>query len=173
MSSKNQKIFDIALSIFALESQKGHLSWKVTELERHSKVSRTLIYRYYGKSKEEIFENAFKFFIQEFYGFSESPGETDGLKSKVKHARLLMQNHHEAILFYQKWRVSNSKFSEFFIEIEQKFQKKLSKFYPNLSQKEIVLAHAFIHGLVTSPFLSPEEAADGIDRLRSSGIIPA
>lgn len=168
MISKREKFFQIAISIFTLESTYGHLKWKVTDLEKKSKVSRTLIYRYFGSNKSDIFINGLKIFLNEFYGFSEKPSVS--FPESIRKARKLMEEHREAVIFYQKWRLIDSELKEIFISTEKKFQKKLKNIFPNLNSSELMTAHACIHGLVTSPFLSPQEAQRGFEELTSKGV---
>lgn len=170
MSSKHEKIFQVAVAIFSLEAKHGHLLWKVTDLEKKSKVSRTLIYRYFGNSKKQIFGQALNVFLTKFYGFEKSSSKPISFSKRVMLARELMQQHPDAVSFYQKWRSSSSELQKLFIQIEKKFQKKLKKIFPELSEQEILTAHACIHGLVTSPFLSPEEAALASEELTRKGI---
>jgi|GEM_PF-6236216 len=166
MASKSEKIFQVSLSVFSLESSKGHLGWKVTELERKSKMSRSLIYRYLGSSKQEIYDSAFDIFINEFYGFSDLEAlSRDNFANKIKGARHLMEAHPEAILFYQKWRATTSPKADVFKKIEGKFQKNLSLIFPKASKDGLKVLHGYIHGLVTSPFLEPEDARIGAQRL--------
>jgi len=45
-------------------------------------------------------------------------------------------------------------------EIEVKFQKRLKKRFPDFADIQILTPHAMIHGIVTSPFLTPDQAAE-------------
>ncbi len=148
----------ISHAIFELEDHHGHLKWKVTDLVRKLKMSRSLIYDYLGSSKKEILISAFKNFIDEFYGFDHSNGVPD-FAEQIKQARQRMLNFPSAILFYQKWRSQDSWLKQEFIIIENKFQLKLSKRFPEMSKLQILSLHSLIHGLVTAPFLTGDEAA--------------
>lgn len=158
-SSKQEKLFRIALEIFSLEASKGHLRWKVTDLVRKSGVSRPLIYRYLGSSKSEILESAVEVFCAEFYGFSGVDAETDFITG-VMDARAKIQKNFEAVLFYQQWRERDSHLKNHFLRVEAKFRAKLQEIRPHLSDEQALTAHACIHGLVTSPFLSPKQAGE-------------
>lgn len=170
MSTKQEKISKVSKSIFFLESKYGHLKWKVTDLERTSKVSRTLIYRYFGNKKTEIFENALNHFIDEFYGFDSSNNEGDFLQ-KIFDARLMMLKNKEAVIFYQNWRLSEASLSNQFQVIEAKFQKKLKILFPNIRDEKIPILHGFIHGMITAPFLSPDQAIQGLKILNETGLL--
>jgi AcrR family transcriptional regulator len=170
MTSKQDKIFSVASTIFSLESQKGHLQWKVTELERKSKVKRALIYRYFGNSKKEIFKQALKIFLEQFYGLNRTNTKAVPFPERIKLARRIIQKHPEAVSFYQKWRTTDSDLNNIFVETENKFQKKLKKIFPHLSEKEVLTAHICIHGLVTAPFLNPDQAASACEMLIKKGV---
>ena len=170
MNSKNEKFFRISLSIFALETAKGHLRWKVTELEKKSKVSRTLIYRYFGKNKAEIFKNRLEIFLNEFYGFADTLNSPSNFAEQIEGARRLLKENRDAVIFYQKWRLTDSPIKDIFIKTEEKFRKKLKKMFPHLSSEEILLVHSCMHGLVTSPFLEPKEAKKLFEALEKKGL---
>lgn len=169
--TKQQKMFHISLCIFGLEAAKGHLKWKVTELVRKSGISRPLIYRYFGSSKQEILVSAVEVFCSEFYGFAEDHANGGDLADKINEARERMSQHHEAILFYQKWRAKDSFMKEVFVRIENKFQKKLKKVLPTFDDGQILMAHACIHGVVTAPFLTAAQAEKVCRDLMKKGIL--
>jgi len=158
-SDKRSTLRSLSQFVFTLEASKGHLLWKVTDLVRKSGYSRSLIYRYLGSSKSEILNSAIFNFIEEFYGFEMGPKNDLPFSKYVYLARSRIEKIPEAVLFYLKWRVVNSNRKAHLIEIELKFQQKLRKIYPELTDFQILSRHAVIHGLVTSPFLSPEQAA--------------
>ncbi len=150
--------------MFSLEAAQGHLQWKVTDLVRKSQVSRTLIYRYLGRNKGEIFSNAFRCFIERFYGLS-STGRRMSLPDVIETSRALMETHPEAVIFYQKWRANGSPLRKEFMKIEERFQKRLRRLFPDKAAEDIVVLHAVIHGLVTAPFLTASQARHGCERL--------
>lgn len=154
--TKPQKLHHLAVCIFALESGKGHLKWKVTDLVRKSGISRTLVYRYLGNSKKEILTSALNIFCSDFYGFADE--SRNNFPIEIARAREHLIKYPEAILFYQKWRSRESFLKVEFEQIERRFQKKLKSIFPHYSESEILLAHACIHGAVTSPFLSGDQA---------------
>ncbi len=158
LRKKEATVLKLSICVFKLESKKGHLKWKVTELEAVSKISRSLIYRYLGSTKEEILKSSLQIFAFEFYGFRQT--ETPLVFHKrIEHTRKFLIQNHEVILFYQKWRTQDSWIQKEFITIEKKFQQLLKEIFPVLKTDEVVAIHAMIHGLVTAPFLTPTQAA--------------
>jgi AcrR family transcriptional regulator len=150
-SSKEDKVFSIALKVFELEEEKGHLGWKTTEVVERSGVSRSLIYRYFGGNKEEILIEAVKAFILRFYGFDNEEGET--FLEKLQSARRLLEDYPQAAMFYLKWRTTDSFIKDEFIKTEKKYQALLKEANPNLTDAEILAFHTCLHGFVTAPFL--------------------
>lgn len=157
-TSKDEKFYKLALCVLELEYTKGHLRWKVMDLVRKSKLSRTLIYRYLGNNKKDMLLTALDVFFSKFYGFKPDP--TVKFSDKVAEARETLIKYPEAAVFYQIWRSRPSFLQNEFIKIEVKFQKKLQELLPDFTHNEIITVHALIHGLVTSPFLTPQQAKE-------------
>lgn len=156
--TKNETIQKLSEAIFELESSKGHLAWKVTDIVRKTKLSRSLIYRYLGSSKKDMLLSSLNNFVSDFYRF-EPVGDNLTFPDMILEARLRVYNRPEAILFYQKWRARESWLQNEFILVEKKFQRQLKKDFPGLTAVQILSLHTVIHGLVTAPFLNPEQSA--------------
>ena len=67
---KDENYLKILDAVVRLEVVKGHLRWKMSDLSRMSGVQRTLVYYYFGKSKEVILKEALKTIGDEFFGLS-------------------------------------------------------------------------------------------------------
>ncbi len=134
------------------------MKWSVAELARKSAVSRPLVYRYFGSSKEEILRGALKHIASIIY---------EGVDDIVT-ARMRLMEMPSAIIFYQKWRTSEGWITEEFIHIEKKFQGKIRKLFPKASAAQAVHIHALMHGLVTAPFITPAETAAAFENLARS-----
>ncbi len=157
---KQSTLRQLSSSVFALESTKGHMGWKVTDLVRKSGFSRALVYRYLGSSKAEILSTAVDNFVNDFYALELTDVEGGLFSSHIRQARQRMMENPGAIIYYQKWRATSSKQQRYFIDVEIKFQKKLKKIFPHLTTDQLRAHHAIIHGLVTAPFLDPDQAAE-------------
>mgnify|MGYP000210946685 CR=1 FL=1 len=155
--SKSETLRELSQAVLGLEVTKGHLLWKVTDLVRKTGFSRALVYRYLGSSKTEILRSALKNFIHEFYGFEGVQGGI-AFVERIRQARGRLAAHPELSLFYIKWRSKTSELQAEFMDAEARYRRRLKKIFPKLSDHEILTRHAVMHGLVTAPFLSPEEA---------------
>lgn len=167
MTKKGKTVEAISICVLQLEIAKGHLKWKVTDLESRANVSRSLVYRYLGSTKEEILRNALRLFTESFYGFSED-GLSIPFPERVRRTRDFLIAHPEAIQFYQKWRALDTWVSRELMRAEEKFQRKLKKLYPALNELQVFMVHGFLHGLVTAPFLTGDqslECAQELERL--------
>ena len=170
--TKEERIFQTATCILALEISKGHLKWKVTDLVRKSNMSRTLVYRYFGSNKKDILLFAIRAFNKRFWGVDEESLQYGQVPfpEKVKRARAFLMKYPEAVQFYSKWRSKDSFLKEEFINIEKKFESALKEGFPNLDEDDLRFAHACISGMVISPFISPDEAKYGTARLLELGV---
>ena len=164
--SKEEKVFNIALSVFELEEEKGHLNWKITELVEKTEVSRSLIYRYFGGNKEEILLEAVKAFVSKFYGLGpEASG--DSFLQKVQNARKLMEEYPQAAVFYLRWRDSDTFIKDELIKTENDYQKMLGESFPHLGPIQIKALHSLLHGFVTAPFVNHKDIPKMIEGLPS------
>jgi AcrR family transcriptional regulator len=167
VTKRDRTIQQLAICIFQLEVGKGHLKWKVTELEAKAKVSRSLIYKYFGSTKPEILKKGIEVFTSHFYGFAPSPKQAP-FAERVRASRSFLKDVPEGTIFYLKWREKDVWVSKELHRAEVRFQRKLAKLYPALDSEQVLTVHAFLHGLVTSPFLSAEQAARGAQQLERS-----
>ncbi len=65
-NQKDETYFKICNAVLRLQIEKGHLKWKVSNIADYSGVTRSLIYYYFGKEKETIYEEAIRFMIDFF-----------------------------------------------------------------------------------------------------------
>ncbi len=75
ITSKEKNFWDILDAAVTLDVQKGHLKWSITDVAKNSGHSRTLVYYYFGKSKENILKEAINFFNRFVLGTT--PGQLD------------------------------------------------------------------------------------------------
>ncbi|MCC6137588.1 MAG: hypothetical protein IT287_03080 [Bdellovibrionaceae bacterium] len=170
MSRKSKTLKKLASVFFKLEVTKGHMRWSVADLARISRVSRSLIYRYLGSSKQEIVRNCLRQYLENLYGFSPtSPEDYFGthFSKNIEKARIGVLECHEALIFYHKWRARDGWICEELKKMEALFQTRLQKLFPNLSGEKIIILYAIIHGLVTAPFIETDLVAKAIDEIAS------
>lgn len=148
----------IVENIFHLEAQKGHLKWSVTQIAQAAKISRSLVYYHFGKTKIEILINCLEFIGQEFYGLTAERQELSKasvLQSLILTNTMYKQNTSYAI-FYQKWRHRPSPIQDKYLEFEKRYDQKLKENFPRATPDQRVALHAIFHGLVTAPFITED-----------------
>ena len=162
------KEIKIVSSVFKFEIAKGHLKWRVTDIARHSEISRTLIYYHFGKTKKEIFEHCFEIIMNDFYGLSperEQLAKEGKLFECVKAGYDLFHRSPEFMVFYFYWRFKKSPVQARLIQLEKAYQQKLKNLFPFLSARQIQSLHSAIQGIVTSPFLQKADFELAIEEI--------
>ncbi len=140
-----------------LEVSKGHLRWTMAELARGSKVGRTLIYYYFGKSKGAIIEVALKLITDEVFGLSPerlllwSSGR--GAESVLK-SREMLKNAPQLREFYFHWRHIPGEIRNHLLSTEKRYLQKLKNVNPKLSAEQAEALFAVNFGLVMAPSVS-------------------
>ena len=65
--SKEEIYFMVLNAILKMEIAKGHLKWTLSDISRESKVTRSLIYYYFGKEKKAVLATAYQYLVERFY----------------------------------------------------------------------------------------------------------
>jgi len=144
-------------AIIRLEMQKGHLKWKVSEVARASKISRTLIYYYFGNSKQNMLSTAIDFLGIEYFGLSPERlllWERGEVLASVLKSRALCQRAPYVAFFHMERRHLLDATGEKLRALEVEYRKKLQRFYPKSDQDDIEALAAVFFGLTTMPSLS-------------------
>lgn len=158
-SIENAKIVALVNVVFSFENKKGHLQWKVSEVARASKVSKALVYYYFGSKKEEILNACIKIAADEVYGLSESRNKLipmGDMVASIKYTRQMFLNNYTFNAFYLHWRLSDTDIGRTLRDYDDRYQQKLASLFPHLSSVELVALHALIHGLVIAPVLDDD-----------------
>lgn len=170
MEKKDKAYWSILDAVIRLEVSKGHLSWKVTDLARISKVARPLIYYYFGKSKKEIVDTALKIIGDEFFGLSDARmkmwAEGKILQSVKKTRELLVLAPHVSE-FYFHWRHKPGEISDALVELEKRHRKKIKKLYPGCTETHVDVIFAALFGLILTPKIQDKAIEALIDRIQT------
>jgi Bacterial regulatory proteins, tetR family len=147
-NEKDEKYWKILNSCIRLELRHGHLKWTMAALHRESKVSRPLIYYYFGRSKKNIILEACHYFGVLLSG-------TDQLKMKLydenQVAKALLESKEllikspDLVSFYFMHRHSKNEIGELIRSYERKGIKKREKFLKN--EKDAVVLFALHMGI--------------------------
>lgn len=157
--SKEEIFWIVFDSVLKLDVVMGHYAWTISSLSRSSKISRPLIYYYFGNSKENILKTAVKFLGEEYFGLSEERlclWEQRNILESILRSRRLCQRSPHALYFYFNRRNLNSEIGEQLRSYEQKHREKLIDYFPKKNQAHIEALSAVLLGLVVAPSLSDE-----------------
>ena len=151
------KVLNCALE---LEFRKGHLKWTMTELSRKSKITRSLIYYYFGRSKMSILQAAVNIIGEEFIGLSNKRMEmwkNGQYEAGLLEARQFYERMPYLCAFYLNYRERPNEIGEALLKIDKAFRRKLRQVAPNASKAEINTIFAVYFGVVYSPEVGPDE----------------
>jgi hypothetical protein len=134
-NSKEQVYFNICNAVLKLEVAKGHLKWTVSDASRHSDVTRSLIYYYFGKDKETIVEEAYRYMLELIFNTERkvSLGLKDRLKEVLK--KLEVMPYIFVLLYLQKGK--ETKIGTMIRAAEATLLKNFKEDFPSLSEDEI------------------------------------
>ncbi|MEK7357679.1 MAG: hypothetical protein AAB250_14605 [Bdellovibrionota bacterium] len=153
---ENKKLEALLNAVFTAENQKGHLKWKVSELARACKVSKSLVYYHLGKSKVEILYSCIDIVGAEFYGLNptrENMVRSGDLISSIEYTRKMFMQTPAFTGFYVRWRMTQTDVGKRLENLDNRYQAKLAALFPKLNAVEREGLQAIFHGLVTSPKL--------------------
>ena len=167
-SSKEEVYKAVLNAAVELEIQLGHLKWTYTLLARRSKISRSLIYYYFGKSKINILKEATLLFGRELSGVVEDRmryWEEGQIENGLLKTRELFKIYPYLVPFYFLYRSKDNEIGELIRKYENEGHKKRQKFFPHLEESKLKALYAFHLGLVTFPELNKEDVTTGCEIL--------
>jgi AcrR family transcriptional regulator len=156
---QDSEFYKVLDTVVRLDVTAGHLRWKISDLSRLSGVQRTLIYYYFGKSKEVILATAINYIGEELYGLSRKRMEMwrrGEFRASLRRTRELFAKAPHAIEFFFHWRYQKSDVQDRLMTLEMRFQRKLKDFFPKLTAVERQALYTVYFGLVLIPDLSEE-----------------
>lgn len=151
------KVLNCALE---LEVKKGHQKWTMTELGRKSKITRSLIYYYFGRSKMDILQAAVNIIGEEFIGLSNQRQElwnSEEFETGLLETRKMYDRMPYLCSFYLDNRDKDNDIGFALRKVDQAFKSKLKKAAPKASPEQINTLFAVYFGIAYSPFVGPAE----------------
>src|SRR6185437_8957223 len=138
MRRKDETYWNILNCALRLDFKKGHRRWTMTELGRSAQVTRTLIYYYFGKSKDTILADAVKLVGEELFGLNPDRlalWDQGSVEESVYRSRVLTEKNPNLVAFYFAHRSDESSIGHAIRELEDRYRKKLGSFLPNASEE--------------------------------------
>lgn len=161
-NNKDQHYWKVLDAVVRLEVVKGHLRWKISDVSRLSGVQRTLIYYYFGKSKENILKTAMKSIGDEIFGLSPERVKlwAEGrVRESILLSRAQVQKAPHVAEFFFHWRHQSSDVQETLLDLEKRNIQKFKTYFPQLKEAEVKALYSILFGLVIFPEL-PEPVLD-------------
>lgn len=161
-------------TILSLEVSKGHLKWKVADVARFARVSRPLVYYHFGRSKPEILAKCLEMIAEEYYGLTPERARLlreQGLRESLRQTRVMADANPALAVFYLKWRSQASPLRDQLIQFEKRYVAKLRKAFPHLTATQAELVQAFLHGLITAPFVEEKTMDEGVRFLEKNFLV--
>lgn len=157
--NKDETFWSVLNCAIELDFRRGHQRWTMSELSRTSKVTRSLIYYYFGKSKEAILLEAVKLVGEEFFGLNESRVELwqkGQIVESVLLSRALLEKSPYMSAFYMVHRDKETEIGASLRQLEGEYQAKLKRFFTGASEPALEAIYGLFVGLVITPRISNE-----------------
>lgn len=141
---------------------KGHLKWKVTDLSRSAKISRSRIYELLGRNKSDILKNALILLLEEMYGLSAERQEFERTHSEFEGfmaSRQMVMQAPELLSFYFRNRDRKDDIGEIIRTREAQFLKIVARKNDVKDPLNQLFVRTVIHGVSLAPFLSDDQVS--------------
>lgn len=164
--NKDETFWSVLNSAIELDFRRGHLRWTMSELSRMSKVTRSLIYYYFGKSKEAILIEAVKLIGEEFFGLNPARidlWEKGQIAESVLQTRHLMEKCPHMGTFYMVHRQEQTEIGASLRQLEIEYRQKLKKFFAKAPEPGLEAIFGLFMGMVITPNLSDEAVRVAVD----------
>jgi len=164
--NKDETFWSVLNSAIELDFRRGHLRWSMSELSRSSKVTRSLIYYYFGKSKESILLEAVKLLGEEFFGLNSARidlWKNGQIFESILQTRRLAEKCPHMGTFYMVHRDEQTEIGTSLRQLETEYKQKLKRFFAKASEPALDGVFGLFMGLVITPRLSDEAVRRAVD----------
>lgn len=155
MKNKEKVYFQICNSILKMEVAKGHLQWKISDIAKEANVSRSLIYYYFGKEKETILEEAYRFMV--YFMYDRNLEKSWSVEKRIKDALRKMKEMPYLFLLYYLEKGKESVIGEMINEAENRLLTSIHKEFPNKNKDDILKIYLLELGAMAYKTLTPKE----------------
>ncbi len=155
---KEDSYFKICNSVLKYEVAKGHLKWTISDISRDSGVARSLVYYYFGKKKDAILNEAYKYIIEILYSLRRD--EHKGLKQRMKETLDRVNSMPYVFILVYLEKNKDSEIGELIRNAEKSVIENLKHSHPNLDHNAIM--RLFLTQLGCVAFQLPPEQVDAI-----------
>ena len=136
VDNKDEIYFAVCNAILKMEFSKGHLAWTVSDIARESKITRSLIYYYFGKEKKSVLEVAYKFIISHFYNIDKV--RKVSVRERLKDLLLDLKSMPYLVNLFYMAKGTDSEFGKMILEKERQLLVAMKIEFPHLSEIQIL-----------------------------------
>ncbi|MBI3535442.1 MAG: TetR family transcriptional regulator [Deltaproteobacteria bacterium] len=166
---KDETYWTVLNAAIVLDFERGHQRWTISDLSRKSKITRSLIYYYFGKSRSSILLEAVKLVGNEVFGFHEREmtlWREGKFSDSIVDAATIMAKSPQLGAFYLTHRTRDTEIGKLLQEMEQKYFEKLSSFFPDAALDDLITLFAMFLGFT----LTPEIKKESLDRFVNNAL---
>lgn len=135
-NSKEEVYFLICNSVLKMEFEKGHLSWTLSDISKDSGITRSLIYYYFGKEKETVLEEAYRFVIAQVFDLKRV--KTLSIHERIKKVLADLKSMPYLFVLYFMEKNKSSKFGKMLEKAEHQLLQCLQEENPSLTSDQVL-----------------------------------
>ena len=165
-TKKEQTFAKILNTAIALDFQRGHKKWTMSELSRKSGVTRSLIYYYFGKTPSEILKTAVKIIGEEAFGFTEAEKalwEKKQIAESILVTRKTLEHFPHLLGFYIVHRALPGDIGDSLRSMERRYIRRLKEFFPGKPEHALRGLFGVFFGFTIAPEITEESVKTGVD----------
>lgn len=156
---KDEAYWKILSAAIELDFRRGHLKWTLSELSRKSRVTRSLIYYYFGRSKLGILREAVRLIGEELGGLSprrQAMWERGEFYQSMLESRKISEKAPYLGIFYLKHHNAPTEVGEALREVETNFYQRLARQFPKGTRDQLETLFALYWGGCFAPGISED-----------------
>lgn len=134
--TKEEIYFAVCNAILKMEVANGHLKWTLSDISRESGITRSLIYYYFGKEKELVLEEAYKFVLAHFFDLERT--KSMGIQDRIRIVLTDLKSMPYLFVLYYLEKNAGTTFGKLILEAEKLLLKSMKVEFPNMSDDEIL-----------------------------------
>ena len=137
MNDKDLLYIQVCSTVLRLDYERGHLNWTFSDVSRASGVTRTLIYYYFGKEREIVLNEAYRFMAM--YLFNTGGGQKSGsVKTRLKKVLATFEEMPFLFHIYYQKKSEKSEVGEMIRKSELALLDYLHSLHPELSKDHVL-----------------------------------
>lgn len=162
IKDKEMLYYKVFNAVLKLELTKGHLLWKLSDVAKSASVTRSLIYYYFGKEKETVLREAWKFmidvlFLPEPQIYDQNRPKDLSIKERMEFViKKIEEMPYLFILFFFE-KNKDSELGKMIRDAEDKLLDHLQKEFPTMTKTEILKIYLLELGAVMYQRLTSQE----------------